>query len=109
MSKGLEKLYRLETAFPLNNRGQSVYREYTNSVTPYYEDFNVVEKELKAFDIIKENFDIEVIVINDYCYIEITSKICEMSKTQRAIKINPENKNKVEALKEVLKNDNPQE
>jgi hypothetical protein len=59
-------------------------------------------KKEKAFDIIKENFDIEVIVIDDYCYIEITSKICKMSKTQRAIKINPENKDKVEALKEVL-------
>jgi hypothetical protein len=83
------------------------------NLTKYDEErFNVIKQALttkskkeQAFDIIKENFDIEAIVIKDYCYIEITSKICVMSKTQRAIKINPENKDKVEALKEVLKSE----
>jgi hypothetical protein len=80
------------------------------NLTKYDESlFNVIKQALttkskkeQAFDIIKENFDIEAIVIDDNCYIEITSKICVMSKTQRAIKINPENKDKVEALKEML-------
>jgi hypothetical protein len=83
---------------------ENIFNVIYSKPTTYDEDLSlnvdreIIEKELKAFDIIKENFDIEAIVIDDYCYIEITSKICEMSKTQRAIKINPENKDKVEAL-----------
>jgi hypothetical protein len=82
----------------------NIFNVIYSKPTTYDEDLSlnvdreIIEKELKAFDIIKENFDIEAIVIDDYCYIEITSKICKMSKTQRAIKITPENKNKVEAL-----------
>jgi hypothetical protein len=80
----------------------NIYNEYKNDFETIKQTLTTKSKKEKAFDIIKENFDIEVIVIDDYCYIEITSKICKMSKTQRAIKINPENKDKVEALKEVL-------
>lgn len=104
--KGLEALKTIDKTFRYIEYDDEGYRY----VEPYKvldecdEEFETIEKELKALDIIKENFDIEAIVINDYCYIEITSKICVMSKTQRAIKINPENKNKVKALKEVLKN-----
>jgi hypothetical protein len=89
---------------------ENIFNVIYSKPTTYDEDLSlnvdrkIIENCLKAFDIIKENFDIEVIVIKDYCYIEITSKICEMSKTQRAIKINPENKDKVEALKAVLEN-----
>ncbi len=90
--KGLDALERIGAEKLA--RGELIRND--SKVEPYYE---TIEKELKAFDVIKENFDIEVIVIDDYCYIEITSKICVMSKTQRAIKINSENKNKVEALK----------
>jgi hypothetical protein len=92
MSKGLEALESLETEYYTKNGVR--FLEFRDDD----ERLNIIEKELKAFDFIKENFDIEAIVIKDYCYIEIASKICVMSKTQRAIKINPENKNKVEAL-----------
>jgi hypothetical protein len=95
--KGLEaflELTKLDLGKPLRNAGNE----------EIYKKMSLVKKELKAFDIIKENFDIEAIVIKDYCYIEITSKICVMSKTQIAIKITPENKDKVEALKAVLEN-----
>ena len=107
MSKGLEAIKTIDKTFRYTLHDDDGYRflEPYKMVDECDEEFEVIEKELKAFDIIKENFDIEAIVIDDYCYIEITSKICALSKTQRAIKITPENKNKVEALKEVLKND----
>jgi hypothetical protein len=97
--KGLEAIKIIDDTFRYGHTDDEGYE-----VPPYKmcdvcdEEFETVKKELKAFDVIKENFDIEAIVIKDYCYIEITSKICVMSKTQRAIKITPENKNKVEAL-----------
>ena len=95
--KGLEALEELQTEYYTEN-DERILTFKAND-----ERLDIIENELKAFDIIKENFDIEVIVIDDDCYIEITSKICNRSKAQRAIKINSENKYKVEALKEVLK------
>jgi hypothetical protein len=100
MSKGLEKLYRLETAFPLNNRGQSVYREYTNSITPYYEDFNVVEKELKALEIIRNKFVMTGYILSGCPLKEYNSCI----KKQQQL-----TQEEYDLLKEVLLNDNPQE
>jgi hypothetical protein len=87
----------------------NIFNVIYSKPTTYDEDLSlnvdreIIEKELKAFDIIKENFDIEAIVIDDYCYIEITSKICKTAKTQRAIKITPEKHKKLLELKEVLK------
>lgn len=50
-----EALKRIETTFSLNKEGKaSVYREYTNSIYPYYEDFNLVLNALNELKAIKE-------------------------------------------------------
>ena len=55
MSKEIEALKRIETTFSMNKQGkESVYRGYTNSVYPYYKDFDLVLNALKRFDIIKD-------------------------------------------------------
>ena len=53
MSKELEALERIETTFSLNKQGkESAYRGYTNSVYPYYEDFDLVLNALKRLEAI---------------------------------------------------------
>lgn len=55
MSKELEALKRIETTFELNKEGkESVYKEYTNSIYPYYEDFDLVLNALNELKQIKE-------------------------------------------------------
>lgn len=98
LENALDDLFGLVTCQDSFEEGQKCYDILEEALT-------TKSKKEQAFDIIKENFDIEAIVIDDYCYIEITSKICALAKTQRAIKINSENESKVEALKEVLKNE----
>lgn len=50
-----EALKRIETTFSLNREGKdSVYRAYTNSIYPYYEDFDLVMRDLEALEIIKK-------------------------------------------------------
>lgn len=49
-----EALKRIETAFPFNREGKvSVYRGYTDSTYPYYEDFEIVLKDLEMLEILK--------------------------------------------------------
>ena len=56
MSKELEALKRIETTFSMNKQGkESVYREYTNSVYPYYEDFDLVIKALQRLESIEKS------------------------------------------------------
>jgi hypothetical protein len=53
MSKEIESLKRIETTFSMNKQGkESVYREYTNSIYPYYEDFDLVLKGLQRLEAI---------------------------------------------------------
>ena len=53
MSKELEALKRIETTFSMNKQGkESVYRGYTNSLYPYYEDFDLVLNALKRLEAI---------------------------------------------------------
>lgn len=53
MSKELKALKRIETTFSMNKQGkESVYREYTNSIYPYYEDFDLVLKALQRLEAI---------------------------------------------------------
>ena len=73
-----EALKRIETAFPLNREGKtSVYREYTNSIYPYYEDFDLVMRDLeelerlkaqeKVFKLIKE-YEVDVWLLKQCDY-----------------------------------------
>ena len=49
-----EALKRIETAFPFNREGKtSVYKEYTNSIYPYYEDFDLVMSDLEVLEKLK--------------------------------------------------------
>ena len=58
----LEALKRIETTFSLNKEGkESVYREYTNSIYPYYEDFDLVLNALNELKAIKESNPSEVL------------------------------------------------
>lgn len=51
MSKEIESLKRIETTFSMNKQGkESVYRGYTNSVYPFYEDFDLVLKALQRLE-----------------------------------------------------------
>lgn len=50
-----EALKRIETAFSFNREGkESVYKAYTNSIYPYYEDFDLVMKDLEVLEILKD-------------------------------------------------------
>lgn len=51
--KEFEALKRIETTFNLNKQNRpSVYNDYTNSVEPYYRDYDLVEKAVTALEII---------------------------------------------------------
>jgi len=51
--KEIEALKRIETTFSMNKQGkESAYREYTNSIYPYYEDFYLVLNALKRLEAI---------------------------------------------------------
>lgn len=51
MTKEIEALKRIETTFSMNKQGkESAYREYTNSIYPYYEDFDLVLNALKRLE-----------------------------------------------------------
>lgn len=53
--KEFEALKRIETTFNLNKQNRpSVYNDYTNSVEPYYRDYDLVEKALLELKQIKE-------------------------------------------------------
>lgn len=53
MGKEVEALRRIETTFSLNKQGkESAYRAYTNSMYPYYEDFDLVLKALNRLEAI---------------------------------------------------------
>jgi len=53
MNKVIEALERIETTFSMNKAGkQSAYRRYTNSIYPYYEDFDLVLNALKRIEAI---------------------------------------------------------
>ena len=55
MDKVFEALKRIETTFSMNKEGKaSVYREYTNSIYPYYQDFDLVLNALNELKQIKE-------------------------------------------------------
>lgn len=57
--KSQEALKRIETTFSLNREGKaSVYKEYANSIYPYYEDFDLVMRDLEVLEIIKANKNI---------------------------------------------------
>lgn len=56
MDKVFEALKRIETTFSMNKEGKaSVYREYTNSIYPYYQDFDLVLNALNELKQIKES------------------------------------------------------
>lgn len=82
MSKELEALKRIETTFSMNKQGkESVYRDYTNSIYPYYEDFDLVLNGLKRLDlIIEKRVDIWLI---ESCFTakQYNSKINEIDDT----------------------------
>lgn len=62
MNEVFEALKRIETTFSLNKEGkESVYREYTNSIYPYYEDFDLVLNALNELKQIKESNPSEVL------------------------------------------------
>ena len=79
MSKGLEKLARIKGHFnPKDIANKELFEE----------DFNTIEKELKALEIIKE-----IMIVKEHeGYVEF---ICEYS-------IPKKNKKKIDLLKEVL-------
>lgn len=53
MSKEVEALKRIETTFSMNKEGKvSAYRAYTNSIYPYYEDFDLVLNALNRLETI---------------------------------------------------------
>lgn len=55
MEKEFEALKRIETVFPLNKEGKpNVYKEYSNSVEPFYNDFDLVLNALLELQAIKE-------------------------------------------------------
>lgn len=55
LDKVFEALKRIETVFPLNKEGKpNVYKEYSNSVEPFYNDFDLVFNALLELQAIKE-------------------------------------------------------
>lgn len=62
MSKEIESLKRIETTFSMNKQGkESVYREYTNSIYLYYEDFDLVLKGLQRLEAIEKGKNTDII------------------------------------------------
>lgn len=52
----IEALKRIETTFSMNKQGkESAYREYTNSIYPYYDDFDLVLSALKRLKAIENS------------------------------------------------------
>lgn len=50
-------LKRMETAFSFNREGkENVYKAYTNSIYPYYEDFDLVMRDLEVLEILKKHY-----------------------------------------------------
>ena len=67
MSKEIEALKRIETTFSMNRQGkESVYREYTNSMYPYYEDFDLVMNALKRLEEIGCSLEVREQALNGF-------------------------------------------
>ena len=74
MEKIFEALKRIETTFSMNKEGkESVYREYTNSIYPYYEDFDLVLNALNELKQIKESKPSEALECLEKMYDNIES------------------------------------
>lgn len=72
MSKELEALKRIETTFSMNKQGkESVYRGYTNSLYPYYEDFDLVLNALKRLEAIDNSNPSEALECLERIYANI--------------------------------------
>ena len=55
MSKSIEALNRIETIMPFNRENKpNYYRQFIQSETPFYEDFDLVKKDLEILEIIKK-------------------------------------------------------
>ena len=55
MSKSIEVLNRIETIMPFNRENKpNYYRQFMQSETPFYEDIDLVKKDLKMLEIIKK-------------------------------------------------------
>lgn len=70
--KEFEALKRIETTFNLNKQNRpSVYNDYTNSVEPYYRDYDLVEKAVKALEIIKPLCEVYETPKRTYRYLKV--------------------------------------
>lgn len=55
MSKSIEALNRIETIAPFNRENKpNYYSQFSQSETPFYEDFDLVKKDLEILEIIKK-------------------------------------------------------
>lgn len=66
MSKSIEALNRIETIAPFNRENKpNYYSQFMQSETPFYEDFDLVKKDLKVLEILKNESDNKRIIIKD--------------------------------------------
>lgn len=66
MSKSIEALNRIETIAPFNRENKpNYYSQFMQSETPFYEDFDLVKKDLEVLEILKNESDNKRIIIKD--------------------------------------------
>lgn len=58
MSKSIEALNRIETIAPFNRENKpNYYSQFMQSETPFYEDFDLVKKDLEVLEILKKHYN----------------------------------------------------
>lgn len=101
MSKSIEALNRIETVVPFNRENKpNYYSQFMQSETPFYEDFDLVKKDLEVLEILKK----KMVIDTDYYDSDVGCEEFEYI-AYNGQPLNIENKEEYDLIKEWLEND----